>query len=230
MLEQQQSHLVNGLQIMYGRLVNNDGWLGPPLELRANGHPLTHDILERLDALQIEGSPKLDQFEENPEVLQQKLVDDGDIHITRQPSPDSDSSEDHASSPDTLSPAAPAVPPPPKRRKQQPPAPIQTSSDLCWDATAPTFGSVEAMPISSAHSQQPQLPWLRYSDACDSPTSYYNMSRAPIYDDSGQFAQDLGPYPPTNPSFDDEMRNFGFNSTSSFEMMRPIWTHSGRVT
>lgn len=70
MLEQQQSWLVNGLQELYRRNIEGEGWPGEQLKLEPNGHPLTHDLLMRLGAL--DGS-KGERFEENPEVLQQDL-------------------------------------------------------------------------------------------------------------------------------------------------------------
>ena len=70
MLEQQQSWLVNGLQELYRRNIEGEGWPGEQLKLEPNGHPLTHDLLMRLGAL--DGS-KGERFEENPEALQQDL-------------------------------------------------------------------------------------------------------------------------------------------------------------
>ncbi|KAK7178195.1 hypothetical protein PSPO01_15761 [Paraphaeosphaeria sporulosa] len=51
MLEQQQTQLVAGLRELYGRLRNGQCWPGQPLCDAQSGHPLTHDILERLDLL-----------------------------------------------------------------------------------------------------------------------------------------------------------------------------------
>ncbi|KAJ6132785.1 hypothetical protein N7471_008000 [Penicillium samsonianum] len=70
MLEQQQSWLVHGLQELYRRNIEGEGWPGEQLKLEPNGHPLTHDLLMRLGAL--DGS-KGERFEENPEALQQDL-------------------------------------------------------------------------------------------------------------------------------------------------------------
>lgn len=70
MLEQQQVWLVNGLQELYRRTTEGEGWPGDLLKPEPNGHPLTHDLLTRLGAL---NHRKGDRFEENPEVLQQDL-------------------------------------------------------------------------------------------------------------------------------------------------------------
>ncbi|CAG8274708.1 unnamed protein product [Penicillium salamii] len=70
MLEQQQSWLVHGLQELYRRNIEGEGWPGELLKLESNGNPLTHDLLMRLGAL--DGS-KGERFEENPESLQQEM-------------------------------------------------------------------------------------------------------------------------------------------------------------
>ena len=70
MLEQQQSWLVNGLQEMYRRACDGQGWPGEPLRCEPNGHPLTHDLLTRLGALD---HTKGERFEENPDHMQQEL-------------------------------------------------------------------------------------------------------------------------------------------------------------
>ena len=70
MLEQQQTWLVHGLQEMYRRACEGEGWPGEPLRCEPNGHPLTHDLLTRLGALD---HTKDERFEENPEIMQQEL-------------------------------------------------------------------------------------------------------------------------------------------------------------
>lgn len=70
MLEQQQQWLVNGLQELYRRTRDGEGWPGEPLKTEANGHPLTHDLLTRLGALD---QSKGERFEEDTEALQRDL-------------------------------------------------------------------------------------------------------------------------------------------------------------
>lgn len=70
MLEQQQTWLVNGLQELYRRACDGQGWPGEPLRCEPNGHPLTHDLLTRLGALD---HTKGERFEENPDLMQQDL-------------------------------------------------------------------------------------------------------------------------------------------------------------
>lgn len=89
MLEQQQVWLVNGLQELYRRSIEGEGWSGDLLKPEPNGHPLTHDVLTRLGALD---HSKGERFEENPESLQQDLWRHG---MQRQESSDG-SSEPHS--------------------------------------------------------------------------------------------------------------------------------------
>ena len=63
MLENQQAQLVVGLQELYKRTQNGQGWTGAPLRETSQGLPLTHDILERLGALKQEGHNTTDVFE-----------------------------------------------------------------------------------------------------------------------------------------------------------------------
>lgn len=94
MLEQQQVWLVNGLQELYRRVHDGEGWIGDALKLEPNGHPLTHDLLTRLGALD---HTKGEHFEENPEALQQDLWRQNSGFMQRQES--SDGSSDVAHSP-----------------------------------------------------------------------------------------------------------------------------------
>lgn len=51
MLEQQQCWLIKGLREMYRLAIQGKNWPGEPLRPEADGHPLIHDILFRLGAL-----------------------------------------------------------------------------------------------------------------------------------------------------------------------------------
>ncbi|KAJ5114625.1 hypothetical protein NUU61_000384 [Penicillium alfredii] len=113
MLEQQQAWLVHGLQELYRRTTEGEGWPGDRLKLEPNGHPLTHDLLMRLGALD---HSKGERFEENPDALQQELWRTN-AGMQRQES--SDGSSDSAQSPvarshfssDAFSQALPPTPP-----------------------------------------------------------------------------------------------------------------------
>ncbi|KAF7526723.1 hypothetical protein PCG10_003790 [Penicillium crustosum] len=70
MLEQQQAWLVQGLQELYRRIVEGEGWPTDHMKLHPNGHPLIHYLLKRLGILD---HGKGERFEEDPEALQQNL-------------------------------------------------------------------------------------------------------------------------------------------------------------
>jgi hypothetical protein len=101
MLEQQQAQLVAGLRELYARMQNGQGWPGQPLPTSHGGHPLTHDILERLDVLhlQTEGGQYYEGFEEDCGRMQQKLLEQGARLTHRRGSISSNSDHDHTSSP-----------------------------------------------------------------------------------------------------------------------------------
>lgn len=93
MLEQQQTQLVAGLRELYTRLQSGQGWPGSPLPEAQGGHPLTHDILERLDLLHpsSDSSSNYDGFEEDCNRMQQRLLDRGAAYTHRRGSISSDS-------------------------------------------------------------------------------------------------------------------------------------------
>lgn len=86
MLEQQQSQLVAGLRELYGRLHSGEGWPGVPLKTSHSGHPLTHDILDRLDLLHSTSDTpiKHEGFEDDLSRLQHRcLVENGSPPLQR---------------------------------------------------------------------------------------------------------------------------------------------------
>ena len=104
MLEQQQSQLVAGIQQLYELTQKGHTWIGPPLKESTNGHPLTHDILDRLGVLKQEGLSGDEPFEEDLNSLQHKLIASGAPYMHRQESSDGLSENGH-------SPVSEAVPP-----------------------------------------------------------------------------------------------------------------------
>jgi hypothetical protein len=94
MLEAQQGQLVSGLQELYKRVSNGQGWTGSPLKESSNGVPLTHDILERLGVLKHEGQNLPADFEENLEELQKRLLANGAGFMQRELSFDGSSDID----------------------------------------------------------------------------------------------------------------------------------------
>ncbi|KAK5699847.1 Fluconazole resistance protein 1 [Elasticomyces elasticus] len=95
MLEQQQGQLVAALQETYRQLHAAHAWPGPALS-EASGHPLTHDILSALDLLEsrADGSGEAEEFEEDCQKLQSRLVADGASYVHRRGSFSSES--DHS--------------------------------------------------------------------------------------------------------------------------------------
>lgn len=91
MLENQQAQLVTGLQELYKRTQNGQGWIGSPLKETSHGAPLTHDILERLGALKQDGHATGEMFEEDLTLMQQRLIANGAGFMQRDTSSDSDS-------------------------------------------------------------------------------------------------------------------------------------------
>jgi len=91
MLENQQAQLVAGLQELYKRTQNGQGWIGSPLKETSHGAPLTHDILERLGALKQDGHATGEVFEEDLTLMQQRLIANGAGFMQRETSSDSDS-------------------------------------------------------------------------------------------------------------------------------------------
>ncbi|PTU16904.1 hypothetical protein P175DRAFT_0447332 [Aspergillus ochraceoroseus IBT 24754] len=63
-LEQQEQYLVCGLRILYRQACNCGAWPGEPLKCELNGHPLTHDMLTRLGALDYDKNAVLDKSED----------------------------------------------------------------------------------------------------------------------------------------------------------------------
>ncbi|KAF7596934.1 hypothetical protein BBP40_011980 [Aspergillus hancockii] len=67
MLEEQQGQLVYALQELYRRVSQGRGWQGKYLTCEENGHPLTHDLLSHLGALE---QPRDETFEHEIEMPQ----------------------------------------------------------------------------------------------------------------------------------------------------------------
>lgn len=84
MLEQQQNHLVSGLQEMYYRLQKASAWEGATLE-ETNGHPLVHDMLAALNLLERKqnGSGEPEIFEEDLQKLRSRMLADGADYVNR---------------------------------------------------------------------------------------------------------------------------------------------------
>ncbi|KAK5072266.1 Fluconazole resistance protein 1 [Exophiala xenobiotica] len=82
MLENQETQLVQGLQELYSRVNNGEGWTGAPLR-EINGLPLIYDILDRLGALKHDGQAHVAQFEEDFLTLQRRMIAEGAGYMQR---------------------------------------------------------------------------------------------------------------------------------------------------
>lgn len=84
MLEHQQSQIVAGLRQTYRILLEQGKWPGSALK-EYDGHPLTHDILERLGILHFHGDgPDSPAFEDDLEKLQDRLITENGVSTSRQ--------------------------------------------------------------------------------------------------------------------------------------------------
>jgi hypothetical protein len=184
MLEQQQTQLVAGLRELYSRLQKGESWPGQPLRESSGGHPLTHDILERLDLLHPSGDnhSNYEGFEEDCNRMQQKLLERGAPFTRRRGSVSSDSEHGHASTnssyegtPTTKSFAfdgpfarhnAPPTPPmnsPFPRQSQIVSAPKQESPMV--SPTAMNSGALDPSTLS-------QAPWMNDTMMMDEPIDF----------------------------------------------------------
>ncbi|RAL00749.1 Zn(II)2Cys6 transcription factor domain-containing protein [Aspergillus ibericus CBS 121593] len=69
-LEQQHEWLVNGLQQLYRRIRDGEGWPGGPAKLDRYGHPCANELLTQLGVLD---ATKSENFEEDTGAMQQRL-------------------------------------------------------------------------------------------------------------------------------------------------------------
>lgn len=104
MLEQQQNQLVAGLQALYALVISSASWKGAPLKETVNGHPLTHDILQRLGLLKLNVNAEIDVFEEDLDVLRQRFASETDSVISLNRSSQSSAYQGQSSFPEVASP------------------------------------------------------------------------------------------------------------------------------
>lgn len=185
MLEQQQAWLVHGLQEMYRRTTEGEGWPGDRLKLESNGHPLTHDLLSRLGALD---RHRGEHFEENPEAMQQDLwrhdmqrqeSSDGSSERAQSPVARSRFSSDAFSQTQTLPPTPPTYSPASR-------APVKQGRETLAAGSNPPFGMSMPGVVNPLALQGGSQPWNHNAfnsfDEMDlmSTTDYNNLS----FDDS----------------------------------------------
>ncbi|KAI9685431.1 MAG: hypothetical protein M1822_004562 [Bathelium mastoideum] len=207
MLEQQQTQLVAGLQDMYRRLSTGEQWPGSALTDGPNGHPLTHDILARLDLLQPreDGSHQHEGFEEDCGRLQRRLLDAGAPFIKRRGSISSDSEE----------------------HEQQQLSPISNDTSYATTPTSapphrPTFthpfanNSAPMTPPSSSQSPVPFVPQLNttFKNSCEPQVS--NIQPAALHPAGLQDAW-VPSTISTNMTFEDNISNMELDSFSPYD-------------
>ncbi|KAI9799187.1 MAG: hypothetical protein M1833_004227 [Piccolia ochrophora] len=167
LLEQQQAQLVSGLQELYKRTKNGEGWAGGPLKDTELGHPLTHDILDRLGSLQQgrQGGPEA--FEEDTSLLQQRLFENGATPMFRHQSGSSDS--EHGGLTQYESPSSTSMFTNPFEYNRAPPTPTSSPypQSLATHANyrpSPSYGNPTTAPASMnpAHLQRPNWPTSNY--------------------------------------------------------------------
>jgi hypothetical protein len=227
MLEQQQTQLVAGLRELYSRLQKGESWPGQPLRESSGGHPLTHDILERLDLLHPNGdnhNSNYEGFEEDCSRMQQKLLERGAPFTRRRGSVSSDSEHGHASTnssyegtPTTRSfafdspfarPNAPPTPPmhSPFPRQSQIVSPVKQESPM----VSPTFMNSGALDPSTLS----QTAWMNDSMMMDEPVDFtkamYGFDNFAGYDPSMM----MDAINPTDPMMPDWNNNTDLDFTS----------------
>jgi hypothetical protein len=189
MLEQQQMQLVAGLQELYRRCLDGKGWVGAPLEDSERGTPLTHDILERLGALALQGQMDArSPFDENLDHLRRRMSSHGacleeptlsDSGSDFAHSPSSDRSKTNTWSADSFSPGklhcTSAASTSPSRITNS-----NTGSQLKLDTTRPQSFSASGIDLDPLRTSQWESPMSIYLDERE-PSAIYD---APIDIDS----------------------------------------------
>jgi len=195
MLESQQAQLVAGLQELYKRTQNGQGWMGSPLKETSQGVPLTHDILERLGVLKQDGHTVNERFEEDLNVLQQKLIADGAGFMQRQPSYDTNSESEHSP---MYEPAAqkPAFSNPFSLNKFPPTPPNQSPYPQSARAVPSMKSQIYPRPSAgsgSSSNHHTNLQWTTAASEFEDSMDFINQFESPVVDPG----VDLSSFPPT---------------------------------
>lgn len=166
MLEQEQAHLVVGLQELYRRIKGTPHWLGPPLKELSNGQPLTHDILERLGVFELDEHRCSETCEEHPNLTQQRLIAGVPGSLQRQDLPGCGSDSSHSTTSESIASKSsssghfgvnnfPSTPPNQSTSPQALPTPMQIGAQTC----------IQSAPMQSS---RPWIdPLLGYDDNTD---------------------------------------------------------------
>ena len=210
MLEQQQLQLVNGLQELYERLVNNQGWKGAPLEISNSGHPLTHDILERLGALKLDSQINYEVFEENVDAMRKRLIADGAPPMQR---PSSAASDYDQSQPSFADPMSPIFSEPLQTFQQFPPTPpsrspqFQSSQNPC--AYPPTIKMETGMDADILQFQPNS--WTQPPLVYDEHVDFLPFNTVSAYENMRTLQHGSNPCLPTSNWIEDDLGAFDMN-------------------
>ena len=214
MLEQQQLQLVNGLQELYERLVNNQGWEGAPLENSNNGHPLTHDILDRLGALKLDSQISYEVFEDNVDAMRKRLIADGALPMQR---PSSAESEYNQSQTSFAEPSSPKLlfneplqtfnqfPPTPPSQSPQ----VQSSLDT---RHLPTSIKMETSMDSDVLQFQSNS-WIQTPLIYDEPMDFLPFNAASAYENMRSLQRGANPCLPMSNWIEDDLGAFEMNTS-----------------
>lgn len=218
MLEQQQQQLVTGLQELYELVINNQGWKGAPLQESTNGHPLTHDILERLGALKIDPNVEHERFEENLDILRQKMV------VESAESPQSRLVDSHFQNPSPFSegtsPTHYLKDPCPTLHQFPPTPPIQSPPQQ------PQASVTYINPQNHTHSQasldpsmlqsQRQQPWVHQQPMIyDENLDYLRFDPSSSFDTLNVMQDSTSPCLPISPWLDDDLSPFELTTNTA---------------
>ena len=214
MLEQQQLQLVNGLQELYERLVNQQGWKGAPLDNSSNGHPLTHDILERLGALKTDSQISYEVFEDNVDAMRKRLLADGALPMPRPSSAESEYDQSQTSFQDPSSPKL-LFNEPLQAFNQFPPTPPSRSpqfqSSLNPRALPPSI-KMEPSMDPDMRQFQPNT-WVQPPLIYDEPMDFLPFDAASAYENMSSLQQGANPCLPTSDWIEDDLGAFDMNAS-----------------
>ena len=209
MLEQQQQQLVNGLQELYAMVISNRGWEGSPLKESIDGHHLTHDILERLGALNIDSNLEHEGFEEDLDALRQKLSPKR-IESPRNGSLDSEyqhPGQIHDATPpqhyfnDSFSSIAQFPPPPPVQN-----TPKRGQASMNYIDAASHLSSETGLDSSTSHPPRPV--WAQPPAVYDHNLDFLRFNPSSNFDALDAIQERVSPCLPISPWLDDELGPF----------------------
>lgn len=173
MLERSHAQLTAGLQELYRRTQNCDGWTGPRLELENPEQPLTHQILEALGVLRTEDWEDPESIDESRQALEGYGLDNNEWMYPESASPSTQVTFFPDSPSQTAFPYSEIMSK--RRSKLLTTLPLVTPTSTISPHLTTTFASTKAEPYKQAFSTQTAAPL----DAFTSKDSMFvNLDRA----------------------------------------------------